>query len=387
MADSSNQEVDVSSFPDGNSENSESVVRLASTNSPQYWTEDGINVLQQIANEKGKIVKYRSGRFHVVYDDNTNEYKTRIKRVKIKADGYSSEYIANINKCLEGITFQCDELYPFTVIRNNNEHESITPSKSNMYREGSEYIEIPLDEETPLYEHLEENPAVRLVRDLVTGFIHICKTRIMSEFRCAEVKAMLSLPKVAPELYVVNRDEEDVNLHMELIEGHRLDIVANYIKNEHMWPLCLQIFSEILYAITILMSNGLSHHDIHTKNIIIEVVEEGKFRIRLIDYGDAREYTINNLINDMRSLVATLLTLFTRSDFKADKEEPDEWIENNPEVWERYPKHWFIFKGALDVTNNESLRQFINFVEVSLAKNSKNPDFNKRLEEIAKSLE
>jgi hypothetical protein len=34
---------------------------------------------------------------------------------------------------------------------------------------------------------------------------------------------MLSLPEVAPGLYVFNRDEEYVNLHMELIEGKRLD--------------------------------------------------------------------------------------------------------------------------------------------------------------------
>lgn len=237
-----------------------------------------------------------------------------------------------------------------------------------------------------MYKHLAENPTVRLVRDMFTGFTRICKTTIMSKFRCEEVHSMVSLPNIAPEIYVADRDGEYVNLHMELIEGKKLDTVANYILMEHMWPLCLHIFSQILYAINILMSNDLSHCDIHSKNIIIDVVEEGKFRIRLIDYGDACEYTMINLINDMKSLVASLLALFTRNDFDAYNVDPGEWIENNSEIWEQYHKLWGIFKGALDVTNGKSLTNFINYVEVLLLNNSKNPDFNKRLEEIANLL-
>lgn len=371
MADSSNREVVRSPFPVSNSENSKLVVQISSTHFLKDSTEEAMNVVQQITNDKGKIVKD---------DDNINEYKSCLRHMKMDANEHP------LDQFLEGIEIQQRKRYPFSVII-DDQQKSITPSKSNSYREGREFEEVKtLNKDTPLYKHLKENPTVRLVRDMVTGFTHICKTRIMFDIKCGEVQAMRSLPKVAPKLYVVSRDGEDVNLHMELIEGKRLDIVANYIKNEHMWPLCLHIFSEILYAIRILMFKGLSHCDIHTKNIIIEVVEEGKFRIRLIDYGDAREYTINNLINDMRSLVATLLTLFTRNDFDCYEEEPDEWIEDNPATWERYPKLWFIFKGALDVVNGESLKQFINFVEASLAKDIKNPDFKKSLEEIAKSL-
>lgn len=386
MADSSNQEVVGSQFSVSNSENSTSVIQLGGTHFPKDLTEEAIKMVQQITNDKGKIVKDRSGRIQVVYndDDNINEYKSCIPRVKIDADDKSDTYA--VNQFLKCIRDQQDERYPYSVIINDKQG-SIKPSKSNSYRENREFEEDnTLNEDTPLYKHLQENSTVRLVKDMVTGFTQICKTIIMSEFRSEEVEAMLSLPKVAPELYVVSRDGEDVILHMELIEGKRLDIVANYIKNEHMWPLCLHIFSKILYAIRILMLKGLSHSDIHTKNIIIEVVEEGKFRIRLIDYGGASGYTINNLINDMRSLVATLLTLFTRNDFNCYEEEPDEWIENNRAASKRYPKLWCIFKGALDVANGESLGQFINYVEALLANDSKNPDFNKSLEEIAKLL-
>lgn len=173
---------------------------------------------------------------------------------------------------------------------------------------------------------------------------------------------------------------------MELIEGPRLDTVARYMKNEHMWPLCLHIFSDILCAINNLMHNDLSHGDIHSKNIIIEVVENGKFRIRLIDYGDACGYTINCLINDMKSLVASLIALFTRNDFDAYNEDPDKWIEDNPAIWERYPELWDIFKGALDVKNGESLNKFIDYIEVLLVSDSKSIDFNNSLGEIAKLL-
>ena len=348
-----------------------------------------INVLQQIANDNGEFVKDRSGRFRVVYndDDNIDEYKTCIKRVKIKTDGYSSEYLAKISQFLEGITFQKEKRHPFTVVRNNNEHESITTSVSKSYREDVEYVEITPDKETPLYKHLKENSTVRLVRDLFTGFTHICKTSIMSKFRCEEVRAMLTLYKIAPELYVANRDGEYVSLHMELIKGTRLDIVANYIKNEHMWPLCLHIFSEIMYAIYILIYKcKLSHGDIHTQNIIIEVVQEGTFRIRLIDYGDACEYTKINLRNDMRSLVATLLALFTRNDFDAYKDDPDNLIED-PTMWKLYPKLWKLLKRALHVKKRKNLRTLIKHVEELLVKNRKSTEFSNRLVEIATCLQ
>ena len=391
MAGSSNREIANSPFPVGFSENSQSSVQPDSAFiSLEDSTEEaeGINVLQQIINDNGEFVKDRSGRYRLVYndDDNIDEYKTCIKRVKIKADGYSSEYLAKISQFLEGITIQKEKRHPFTVVRNNNEHELITTSESNSYREDIEYIEITPDKETPLYKHLKENSTVRLVRDLFTGFTHICKTSIMSKFRCEEVRAMLTLDKRAPELYVANRDGEYVNLHMELIKVTRLDIVANYIKNEHMWPLCLCIFSEIMYAIDILIYNcKLSHGDIHTQNIIIEVVQEGNFRIRLIDYGEACEYTINNLINDMRSLVATLLTLFTRNDFDAYNEDPDDLIED-PTIWKRYPELWELFKRALDVKDRESLTTLINHVKDLLVENCKSTEFNNRLEEIATHL-
>lgn len=392
MADSSNRQVANSPFPVGFSENSQSSVQLDSAfislEDSAEEADRAINVLQQIDDDNGEFVKDRSGRFRVVYDDDDNidEYKRCIKGVKIKADGYSDEYLAKISQYLEGIRIQKEKRHPFTVVRNNNEHESITTSESNWYREDIEYKEIAPNKETPLYKHLKENSAVRLVRDLFTGSTHICKTSIMSKFRCEEVRAMLSLYKIAPELYVANRDGEYVILHMELIKGTRLDIVANYINNEHMWPLCLHIFSEIMYAIDILIDKcTLSHGDIHTQNIIIEVVQEGTFRIRLIDYGEACEYTINNLINDMRSLVATLLALFTRNDFDAYNEEPDNLIKD-PSIWKQYPKLWDLFKRALDVKNRESLTTLINYVKDLLVNNCKKTEFNKRLKEIATNL-
>jgi tRNA A-37 threonylcarbamoyl transferase component Bud32 len=390
-SDTSKREVAGSPHPVGISENSESVVQPDSTcNSLEDSTEEAeaINVLQQIDDDKGEFVKDRSGRFRVVYkdDDNIDEYKTRIKRVKIKADGYSSECLFNMKKFIEGITLQQDNTYPYTVVIIDNEHESITTNESNCYREDIEYREIAPNKKNPLYKHLNENSAVRLVRDISTGFTHICKTNILSKFRCEEVQAMLVLDKIAPKLYVANRDGEYVNLHMELIKGTRLDIVANNIKNKHMWPLCLRIFSEIMYAIDILIDKcTLSHGDIHTQNIIIEVVQEGKFRIRLIDYGEACEYTINNLINDMRSLVATLLALFTRNDFDAYNEEPDNLIKD-PSIWKQYPKLWDLFKRALDVKNRESLTTLINYVKDLLVNNCKKTEFNKRLKEIATNL-
>lgn len=368
-----------------------SLFQLESTpNSLEDSTEEteAKNVLLQIAKDHGEFVKDRNGRFRVIYndDDNIDEYYSCLKRVKIKADGYSSEFCEEIRLFLEGIKIQKEKRHPSTVIRNNNEQDSITPSESNCYREDREYIEIHLNKETLLYKHLEENSTVRIVKDMFTGIPHICKTAIMSKFRSEEVEAMLSLHKVAPELYVANRGGDYVDLHMELIEGPRLDTVARYMKNEHMWPLCLHIFSDILCAINNLMHNDLSHGDIHSKNIIIEVVENGKFRIRLIDYGDACGYTINGLINDMRSLAASLIALFTRNDFDAYNEDPDKWIEDNPAIWERYPELWDIFKGALDVKNGESLNKFIDYIEVLLVNDSTSIDFNNRLGEIAKLL-
>lgn len=393
VSDTSKREVAGSPLPVGISENSESVVQPDSTcNSLEDLTEEekqeAISLLRQIFNDNGKFVKDRRGRFRVVYndDDNIDEYKTCSNRVKINAVGYNNEFREAIHQFLKGIAIQKEKRYPYTVIRINDKHKSITPSKSNRYREGSEYKECTLDKDTPLYKHLKENSAVRLVRDLFTGFTHICKTNIMSKFRCDEVQAMLTLDKIAPEIYVANKDEDNVSLHMELIEGKRLDIVAMNMKKRHMWPLCLHIFNDILYAINKLMFHDLSHCDIYTKNIIIEVVEEGQFRIRLIDYGDACGYTINNLINDMRSLVATLLALFTKNHFDVFNVDPDEWIEKNYERFEKHPKLWVIFKRALDVKNGESLKQFINYVGDLLVDNSKKPDFNKRLEEIAKLL-
>ena len=380
----SNREVDGSPLPVAISENSKSAVQPDSPCISQVDWKVAMEVLQQIANDNGKLVKDRNGRFRIEYNDNINEYHKRIKRVNIISDGYNCEYREHIRQLLESITIQKNRLYPFTVIRNNNEHKLIT-SESNNYRAGIEYKIIAPNKDTPLYKHLEENSAVRLVKDIVTGFTHICKTNLMSNFKCEEVEAMLCLHKVAPELFVVNRDGEYVILHMELIEGKRLDIVANHILNEHMWPLILHIFSDILYAINILMSKDLSHCDIHSKNIIIEV-QEGKFRTHLIDYGDACGYTINNLIKDMRSLVASLLALFTRNDFDAYKNNPDTWIKDNPEIRSRYPNMFNIIEGGLNIKNGESLKQFINYVEALIVEERKNTDFNNRLEEIAKLL-
>ena len=392
VSDTSKREVARSPFSDGISENSESAVQLDSTcNSLEDLTKEAeaINVLQQIANDNGKFVKDRSGRFRVVYndDDNIDEYKACIKRVKIKADGYSSEYLNNITNFLKGITQQQKQRYLYTVVRIHNNHESIATNESNCYREDIEYREIAPNKKSPLNKHLDENSAVRLVRDISTRIIHICKTSIMSKFRCEEVRAMLTLYKIAPELYVANRDGEYVNLHMELIKGTRLDIVANYIKNEHTWPLCLCIFSEIMCAIDILFWKcKLSHGDIHTHNIIIEVVQEGTFRIRLIDYGDACEYTKINLRNDMRSLVATLLALFTRNDFDAYKDDPDNLIED-PTMWKLYPKLWKLLKRALHVKKRKNLRTLIKHVEELLVKNRKSTEFSNRLVEIATCLQ
>ena len=381
VSDTSKCEVAGSPLPVGISENSESVVQPDSTcNSLEDSTEDAeaINVLQQIVNDKGEFVKDRSGRFRIVYkdDDNINEYKTRIKRVKIKADRYSSEYLFNMNKFLECIALQQYYTYPHTVVIIHNEHESITTNESNCYRENIEYREIAPNKKKPLYKHLDENSAVRLVRDIFTGFTHICKTNILSKFRCEEVRAMLVLDKIAPELYVANRDGEYVNLHMELIKGTRLDIVANNIKNEHMWPLCLRIFSEIMYVIAILIDKcKLSHGDIHTQNIIIEVVQEGKFRIRLIDYGEACEYTKTNLRNDMKNLVYTISDVLIGNDKK------------KPEIWGKNPNICKLCKRTLDVNDIESLTTFRNHVEDLLVENRKDTDFNNRLEEIANELE
>lgn len=379
VSDTSKREVARSPFPVDISENSESVVQPDSTcNSLEDSTEEAeeINVLQQIVKDNGKFVKDRSGRFRIVYNDDDNilyESKTCIKRVKIEADDDSSEYL---NKFLEGIALQKKYFYPYTVVIIHNKHESITTNESNCYREDIEYREIVPNKKNPLYQHLEENSAVRLVRDMFTGFTHICKTSIMSKFRCDEVRAMIALDKIAPKLYVANRDGEYVNLHMELIKGTRLDIVANKIKNEHMWPLCLRIFSEIMHAITSLINTcNMSHGDIHTQNIIIEVVQEEKFRIRLIDYGEACENTEINLKNDMKSLVYTISDLFTSKNKK------------DSEIWKKKPNICKLCKRASDVNNRESFTTFKKHVEDLLVENLKSTDFNNRLEEIANELE
>jgi hypothetical protein len=85
----------------------------------------------------------------------------------------------------------------------------------------------------------------------------------------------------------------------------------------------------------------------------------------------------------MRSLVATLLTLFTRNDFDAYNEDPDDLIED-PTIWKRYPELWELFKRALDVKDRESLTTLINHVKDLLVENRKStefklPDFSYRL--------
>jgi hypothetical protein len=87
----------------------------------------------------------------------------------------------------------------------------------------------------------------------------------------------------------------------------------------------------------------------------------------------------------MRSLVATLLALFTRNDFDAYNEEPDNLIKD-PSIWKQYPKLWDLFKRALDVKNRESLTTLINYVKDLLVNNCKKTEFNKRLKEIATNL-
>lgn len=48
----------------------------------------------------------------------------------MKADVNSSEFGEHIRLLLEGIAIQKKKRYPFTVIRDNNEQESIMPRKS-----------------------------------------------------------------------------------------------------------------------------------------------------------------------------------------------------------------------------------------------------------------
>ena len=131
-----------------------------------------------------------------------------------------------------------------------------------------------------------------------------------------------------------------------------------------------------MYVIAILIDKcKLSHGDIHTQNIIIEVVQEGKFRIRLIDYGEACEYTKTNLRNDMKNLVYTISDVLIGNDKK------------KPEIWGKNPNICKLCKRTLDVNDIESLTTFRNHVEDLLVENRKDTDFNNRLEEIANELE
>lgn len=114
-ADTSNREVAGSQFTVGISESGKSAVQLDRTiNSPEDSTKEAINTLEQIYKDNGEFVKDRSGRFRVVYNDDPDidEYKSCIKRVKMKADVNSSEFGEHIRLLLEGIAIQKKKTLP-----------------------------------------------------------------------------------------------------------------------------------------------------------------------------------------------------------------------------------------------------------------------------------
>lgn len=274
---------------------------------------------------------------------------------EISDDSQNSEFRSRVDLCMQGIEDQRVKKYPFTVIKNPKNKKLLQTSRTGEYRQHKEYSTVEV-----LYKHPSEFTIVEVVKDVMTGFKHICKTIIISKFRPEELNSMAVMQNIAPELFGICRDGENVRLHMEYIQGVRLDFFSKMLLDQNAWPVCLHLFGELAKAINKLGVNHLSHGDIHVKNVILEVDSDNSLRIRLLDYGDASNYSLSGLMNDMKSLVACIITVFTENDFDSYEEDPVHWISTCKDL---YPELCAMLQGALMVEDTGHLTKLIEDID------------------------
>ncbi|CAC5368787.1 unnamed protein product [Mytilus coruscus] len=295
---------------------------------------------------------------------------------EISDDSQNSALRSRVDLCMQGLEDQKVKKYPFTVVKNPKSKKLLHTSLTGEYRQYIEYSTVAV-----LYKHPSEFTMVEVVKDAMTGFKHICKTIIISKFRREELDAMAVMQDIAPELFGICREGENVRLHMEYIQGVRLDYLSKILLDQHAWPVCLHLFGELAKAINKLGVEHLSHCDIHVKNVILEVDSDNSLRIRLIDYGDASTYSLSGLMNDMKSLVACIITVFTENEFDSYEEDPAHWISTCQAL---YPQLYAMLKGALMVHDTRHLTKLIEDLD-HIIKNQ--IDYKRNLKEAASTMQ
>lgn len=359
MADTPGFEKLDSGFEENVSENPSSDQSAIQNRTSSISPDDLKCIIAKVEQDDGKFIKDKDGRYLIVYPDDKsllNDYNLSIPHEEISVDSESGAFRSRVGLCIQGIIEQKVKKYPFTVIQNPKNKRLLHTSERGEYRQNKEYS---------IVETLYKNPfgftRVEIVKDFMSGFKHICKSIIISKFRPEEVDAMGVMAHIAPDVYGICRDGEDVKLHMEYIQGTSLDCFSKILIEDHIWPVCLHLFAELTRAINKLGVERLSHGDIHLKNVIIEVERNNTFRIRLIDYGEASSCTLAGLMNDMQSLVACIITVFTENQFNSYKEDPINWIS---QCKIRYPQLCAILEGALMVQNTNDLRKLIEDLDL-----------------------
>lgn len=212
------------------------------------------NIIEKVEDDNGKFVKDNKGQYLIVYPDDSvllSNYHLSIPHEEISDDSKNSEFRSKVDLCMQGIEDLRVKKYPFTVIKNPTNKKLLHTSLTGEYRQHKEYSTVEV-----LYKHPSEFTIVDVVKDVMTVFKHICKTIIISKFRPEELSSMAVMQNIAPELFGICRDVENVRLHMEYIQGVRLDFFSKMLLDQSAWPVCLHLFGELAKAINKL---GVKH--------------------------------------------------------------------------------------------------------------------------------
>lgn len=180
---------------------------------------------------------------------------------------------------------------PAGVVQNDN---IITLGPCQSYREGKEFFVIP---NYTLGKGLQATIQVSEDKGSTKQFAQ--KSVMVNNFQSNEIRAMVALKdyRICPELYACYLIENNIVLHMEILDNHvTLQEVVTQLAGINpeariRFDFALYILRKLSEIVCKIHDCGWFHCDLHSGNVMIERTSNNDVSLKVIDFGNAQGLT------------------------------------------------------------------------------------------------